>query len=71
MPDDEAVWAAAFVLLAWGLSGNWDTELLRAWIAESGGDELAARLLPPLPADPPQVVPGRPRAAHCSMLPLA
>ena len=58
VPDDEAVWASAFVLLAWGLSGNWDTELLRAWIAESGGEELVASLLPPLPADPPQVVPG-------------
>lgn len=58
LPDDEAVWASAFVLLAWGLSANWDTELLRAWIAEAGDDELVARLLPPLPADPPQVVPG-------------
>lgn len=58
VPDDEAVWASAFVLLAWGLSGNWDTELLRAWIAEAGGAEMAARLLPPLPADPPDVMPG-------------
>jgi penicillin G amidase len=58
VPDDEATWAAAFVLLAWGLSGNWDTELLRAWIAEAGDDELVARLLPPLPADPPNIVPG-------------
>lgn len=58
VPDDEALWATAFVLLAWGLSGNWDTELLRAWIADAGDDELATRLLPPLPADPPEVVPG-------------
>jgi penicillin G amidase len=58
LPDDEGVWASAFVLLAWGLSGNWDTELLRAWIRETGDDELAARLLPPLPPDAPDVVPG-------------
>jgi penicillin amidase len=60
MPDDEAVWASAFVLLAWGLSGNWDTELLRAWIAEAsgGGSDLVSRLLPPVPADAPEVVPG-------------
>ena len=58
VPDDEAVWASAFVLLAWGLSGNWDTELLRAWIAGVAGDDLVSRLLPPAPADTPEVVPG-------------
>ena len=58
VPDDEAVWASAFVLLAWGLSGNWDTELLRSWIGDAGGDDAVGRLLPPLPADPPEVVPG-------------
>ena len=58
IPDDEATWASAFVLLAWGLSGNWDTELLRAWITETGGESLAGRLLPPPPADAPEVVPG-------------
>ena len=25
LPDDAGAWAAAFVFLAWGLSGNWDT----------------------------------------------
>ena len=58
VPDDEGVWASAFVLLAWGLSGNWDTELLRSWIGDAGGDDTVARLLPPLPADPLEVVPG-------------
>ena len=58
IPEDDAAWAAAFVMLAWGLSGNWDTELLRAWIAEAGDDQLVARLLPPLPADAPEVLPG-------------
>ena len=58
VPDDETLWASAFVLLAWGLSGNWDTELLRAWIGDAADDELAQRLLPPSPADAPPVVPG-------------
>ena len=58
VPDDEAVWASAFVLLAWGLSGNWDTELLRSWIGDAGGGDAITRLLPPLPADPLEVVPG-------------
>lgn len=58
VPDDEAVWASAFVLLSWGLSGNWDVELLRAWIRDEAGDELGERLLPPPPADPPEVLPG-------------
>ena len=57
VPDDEAVWAAAFVLLAWGLSGNWDVELLRAWIAEAD-QGLASRLLPPSPSGTLETVPG-------------
>lgn len=58
VPDDEAVWASAFVVLAWGLSGNWDAELLRSWINEAGGPDAVGRLFPPLPADPLEVVPG-------------
>ena len=30
IPDDPAPYAAAFALLAWNLSSNWDAELLRA-----------------------------------------
>ena len=37
--DDPGAWAAAFVYLAWGLSGNWDKELLRTAIDERLGDE--------------------------------
>jgi len=58
LPDDEASWAAAFAFLAWGLSGNWDQELLRAWIRERAGDDAVRVLLPPLPADPPVVAAG-------------
>ena len=47
--DDEGAWAAAYVFLAWGLSGNWDTELLRLAIAERLGREAVETLLPPLP----------------------
>jgi penicillin amidase len=58
VPDDEGVWASAFVLLAWGLSGNWDTELLRTWIGDAGGEDLMRRLLPASPVDAREVVPG-------------
>ncbi len=58
LPADEGAWAAALVFLAWGLSGNWDSELLRAAIAERLGPEAVETLLPPLPADPPQVAAG-------------
>ena len=51
--DDAGAWAAAFVYLAWGLSGNWDQELLRTAIAERLGPDEVGVLLPPLPADPP------------------
>lgn len=58
LPMDEGSWAAAFVYLAWGLSGNWDTELLRAAIAERLGTDAVATLLPPLPSDPPAIAAG-------------
>ena len=58
LPSDEGAWAAAFVFLAWGLSGNWDTELLRLGIAERLGPEAVGTLLPPLPADLPMVAAG-------------
>jgi penicillin amidase len=46
LPDDEVSWAAATAYLAWGLSGNWEAELLRAMIAERIGREAADALLP-------------------------
>ncbi len=56
--DDESAWAAAYVYLAWGLSGNWENELLRAEIAERLGPDAVDTLLPPLPADPPAIAAG-------------
>jgi penicillin amidase len=58
LPADEGAWAAAFVFLAWGLSGNWDTELLRLGIAERLGPDAVRALLPPLPADLPTIAVG-------------
>jgi penicillin amidase len=58
LPTDEGAWAAAFVYLAWSLSGNWDTELLRAWIDERLGPEGVRALLPPLPEDAPAIAAG-------------
>ena len=58
LPRDEAAWAAAFTYLAWGLSGNWDTELIRTWIRDRAGDDAVSSLFPPLPADPPEISAG-------------
>jgi penicillin amidase len=48
LPEDMEAWAAAFAYVAWGLSGNWDRELLRLLLTERFGDEDAATLLPPV-----------------------
>ncbi len=58
LPEDLGEWAAAFAYLAWGLSGNWDHELLRLRLSEALGTEEAAALLPPLPTDPPGLAAG-------------
>ena len=58
LPTDEASWGAAFVFLSWSLSGNWDLELLRAWIAERAGSDAAGLLLPPPPDDAPSIAAG-------------
>jgi penicillin G amidase len=69
IPTDDAAWAAAFAYLAWGLSGNWDHEILRAWIRERAGDDAVATLLPPLPADPPEIPAGALHGALFDALP--
>lgn len=71
LPVDEASWAAAFAFLAWGLSGNWDTELLRTWIRERAGDDAVRTLLPPLPLDAPEIPAGALRGALFDALPRA
>jgi penicillin G amidase len=58
LPRDEASWAAAFAYLAWGLSGNWDLELLRAWTRRRAGDEAADTLFPQTLKDPSGVAAG-------------
>jgi penicillin amidase len=67
--DDAGAWAAAFVYLAWGLSGNWDQELLRTAIAERLGPDEVGALLPPLPADPPSIPAGSPAGRLLDELP--
>jgi len=47
LPEDLEAWAAGFAYLAWGLSGNWDDELLRLRLSERFGSETAGALLPP------------------------
>ncbi len=62
LPEDLGPWAAAFAYVAWGLSGNWDHELVRVLLAERFGAAAAASLLPPAPAGPPDLPAGS--AAH-------
>ncbi len=58
LPEDLGAWAATYAYVAWGLSGNWDTELLRVHLAERFGDSAADDLLPPLPEDAPSLAAG-------------
>ena len=58
LPGDAGAWAAAFVYLSWGLSGNAHRELLRAWIADRAGLDEVPLLMPPLAEDPALVPPG-------------
>lgn len=46
IPVDPLPWAAAFAYLAWGLSNNYENELLRVRIAECLGPEAVALLVP-------------------------
>jgi penicillin amidase len=55
LPRQLGAWAAAFAYAAWGLSGNWDAELLRVHLAERFGSEAARTLLPGPPPEPPNV----------------
>ena len=45
-PTTRAAWASAFAYLAWGLSNNWDTELLRAELDARLGRAVTDTLLP-------------------------
>lgn len=58
LPADLGSWAAAFAYAAWGLSGNWDSELLRVHLAHRFGPQAVGDLLPPLSSDSPNVVAG-------------
>ncbi len=69
LPKDPAAWASCFAYLGWGLSGNWDTELLRAEITARAGAQAAAALLPPLPADSPEIAAGTLGGALLGALP--
>src|SRR5688572_9361661 len=59
IPDDDASWAACWAMFSWGLSGNWDLELLRVHLAAELGEEAAGRLLPPLGGHPTAPAAGR------------
>lgn len=55
-------------LLAWTLSANWETELLRARVLTRLGPELAARLEPQYPAGHPLITPAEASALAADLL---
>ena len=57
-PDEHDVVAASIVFMAWSLSGNWDTELLRVEIADRLGWEGLLDLFPDLDAQAGPVIAG-------------
>jgi penicillin amidase len=64
LPEDEGSWTAPAVYAAWGLSGNWENELLRSEIAARLGWEAMLDLFPDLPTEPAPIVAGKlPRRA--------
>jgi penicillin amidase len=69
LPEDPAAWASAFAYLGWGLSGNWDTELLRAQIADRAGTDAVDALLPPGLANPTGIAAGALGGALLDALP--
>jgi penicillin amidase len=54
-PVDSLVWSK---MMAWGLSTNWDSELINAALVEKLGPERAARLHAEYPKGNPFVLPG-------------
>lgn len=46
-------------VIAWSMSGNWESELLRTLLVERLGPERAAGLEPEYPAGNPTIVPGK------------
>ena len=60
-PEDVLVWGK---VVNWGVSGNWDKELLRARITAKLGPEKAAQLMPAYTPDGPTVLPSARRATE-------
>jgi len=58
-PLDSLVWGK---LMCWDLSGNWETELLRAELVDKLGEEKVQELLPPYPDEGPFIIPSEVRS---------
>ena len=69
IPDDDASWASCWAMFSWGLSGNWDLELLRVHLRAELGEEVAGRLVPPLVGAPTAPAAGRLAADLLGSLP--
>lgn len=60
-PEDVLVWGK---VVAWGVGGNWDKELLRARLTAKLGPERVAQLMPAYTADGPTILPPAQRTAE-------
>ena len=62
LPQELEPWAAVFAYIAWGLSGNLASELLRRRLERWAGPSASKTFLPPVSPTPREVVPGGPHA---------
>jgi penicillin G amidase len=58
LPEELGPWAAGLAYVAWGLSGNWASELLRRQLEGWAGKYALKTFLPPIPPTPPEVIAG-------------
>jgi penicillin amidase len=58
LPTQLEPWVAPMAFAAWGLSGNWDAELLRGHLADALGPEAVATLMPPMPPPSARAIAG-------------
>jgi penicillin amidase len=69
VPRDLGPWASAVAYAAWGLSANWDSELLRVHLAEELGPDAVEMLLPPWPRGSDATIAGGPAGRLLDTLP--
>ncbi|MDQ3687692.1 MAG: penicillin acylase family protein [Acidobacteriota bacterium] len=66
--EDVLAWSKA---LSWGISGNWDKELLRAQLTQKFGPEKTAQLMPAYTADGPVILRNKSQQSSANRKPSA